>query len=134
MELSDLKQYRRRRQQVDTLQERIARLRAALEGTTARPTYEAIEGGGSGQTDKMAAQVARLLQLEEELRARVIDLETALQEVEAWLDRLPPDEARVMSLRYVEGLTWSQVEREAGYSVNQSTGYKVQVRALQRNI
>lgn len=134
MELQNLKQYRWRRQQVDTLQERIARLRAALEGTTARATYESLGGGASGQTDKMAAQVAKLLELEAELQARVIDLETALQEVEAWLDRLPPDEARVLSLRYIEGLTWSQVERVAGYGVNRSTGFKIQRRALQRKI
>lgn len=132
MDLQTLKRCRARRQEADSLRERIARLRAALEGATRPPLSGTPAASGYG--DRMAGQVAELLALEEELRGRLLRLEGDLAQVDRWLSALPPEEACVLRLRYVDGLPWSQVERQAGYSDagHGKTAWAIQRRALGR--
>lgn len=132
MDIQTLKRCRAQRQEVASLRERIARLRAALEGAARPPLSGTPAAAGYG--DRMAGQVAELLALEERLRERLLCLERGLREVDDWLGGLPPEEACVLRLRYVDGLPWSQVERQAGYSDagHGKTAWTVQCRALGR--
>jgi RNA polymerase sigma factor (sigma-70 family) len=113
--LNDLRAVRYAHLQVRSLNERIARLRSALEGCTARPLSPLPQGGTTAR-DKLGDDVARLLELEERRRKQIIDLEMLLEKVEKWIDELPPQQAQVMRLRYVDGLDWRQVARRASYT------------------
>lgn len=115
MTIDDLRAVRDAHIQIQSLTERIARLRSALEGCTAKPLSK-MPRGRSASRDKLGDDVARLLELEERRRKQIIDLEIRLEDVEKWIEGLPPHQAKVMRLRYVDGLSWRQVAKRAGYS------------------
>ena len=131
MTLEKLKACRAWHEEIEGLHERILRLRAARERICAAPCGAALGTGGVAP-DRMAEQLQELMELEEALARAVLGREKAIAEVEAWIGRLPHEEATVMRLRYIEGLPWRQVESRAGYAQNNSTGYKLQRSALKR--
>lgn len=114
MTQKDLRTVRTSHIQIQNLNERIARLRSALESCTAKPLSREPKGG-QAQKDKLGDDVARLIELEDQCTRKIIDLEVRMQGVEAWLDTLSPQQARVMRLRYMDGLSWRQVARRCGY-------------------
>ena len=113
MTLETLKSCRTIRGEIESLTERIARLRSQAERLT-RPL--SLAPGGGEQRDELAEYAARLDALERDRADRVILLEERLQEVDAWLSTLPAQQAMVMRLRHVDGLPWLEVADKAHYS------------------
>ena len=115
--IEDLRAVRDMYIQIQSLTERIARLRSALESCTAKPLSR-MPKGRSAPRDKLGEDIARLLELEERRRKQIIDLEIRLEAVEKWIDSLPPQQATVVRLYYVNGLTWRQISRKLNYNAD----------------
>lgn len=109
----DIHTVRDLRRRIEGLQERIARIRSALEGSAIR--IRDLPGGASKERDRMATDVARLLELEDQLKARVLEYETELIVIDEALAALPSPEQEIMRLRYVDGLKWRQVAQHMNY-------------------
>lgn len=114
MTIHDLQACKHIRDQIDSLDERIARLRSQAERLS-RP-LTGMPGGGAG--DHLAEYAAKLDKLERERAGQVIALEEQLQGCDDWIATLPAQQARVMRLRYISGLPWRQVAKRAHYSVS----------------
>ncbi len=97
----DIHTVRNLRLHIEGLQERIARIRSTLEGSAIR--LRDLPGGSSKERDRMASDVARLLELEDQLKAQVLEYETELIVIDEALAALPNPEQEVMRLRYVDG-------------------------------
>lgn len=98
--------------QIETIEERITRLRSQAEQLS-RP-LTGMPGSEAG--DQLAAYAAKMDELERRLAGRRIALEEYRQACDVWIDTLPAQQARVMRLRYIVGLPWRQVAKRAGYS------------------
>ena len=109
----DLQACREIRGEIETIKERIDRLRSQAERMS-RPL--SLAPGGGQADDALAVYAARLDELERQLAEKVIKLEEQLQACEDWICTLPAQQAKVMRLRYIEGLRWRQVARRAHYS------------------
>jgi RNA polymerase sigma factor (sigma-70 family) len=101
------------RSQIESLDERIARLRSQAERLS-RP-LTGLPGIDAG--DFLAEYAAKLDELELERVGQVITLEEQLQTCEDWIATLPTRQAKVMRLRYIDGLPWKQVAQEAHYGI-----------------
>lgn len=108
--MHNIKSIRAQRLRADFLRERIACIRADIERITAVPR----NGGGGTPSDKMAGAVAKLVDLQREYVAEVAEIENSLQAAELALCALPEQQALIMRLRYIEGLSWANVARRAG--------------------
>ena len=114
--IDDLKNVRRQKQRVESLQERIERLRSRAEYTQ----QQLGECGRSDPTrDRLAEYVAELDGLERQLTGEMIALEKQLVFVDAELAKLPENQEKVLRLRYVEGMGWKEVAERVGYSERQ---------------
>lgn len=113
MTIQTLKSCRTVRSEIESLSERITRLRSQAERMS-RPLSLAPSGGQ--QRDELAEYAAKLDALERELTGRMISLEEQLREVEEWLSVLPAQQSKVMRLRYVEGKSWDEVSAAADLS------------------
>lgn len=109
----DIHTVRNLRLHIEGLQERIARIRASLEGSAIR--IRDLPGGASKERDRMATDVARLLELEDQLKAQVLEYETELIVIDEALAALPSPEQEIMRLRYVDGLKWWEVAQRMNY-------------------
>lgn len=109
-----LRSLRRLRMKAETLSESRERLKSAMVRVTVALTPAG--GGGAGGTDKMAAQLAELEAIEDKLRACTAEAEKEQLDILGLLDDLTDEQYRIMSLRYINGLSWSQVARQASYS------------------
>ena len=130
MTFKDLKALRYHRREIEDIRERITRLQAAMEDGR-KAMLDGMPHSGQ-QRDRMADYIVKLEGLYEQLLARWTDMETGIAAAMEWIDTLPPDEGEVMRLRYVQGLTWREVERRAGYAENNRTAYRIQRRALRK--
>jgi len=112
----DLKNVRRQRLRVTSLQERIDRLRSRAE-------YTAQQLGERGQDDstrdRLAEYVGELDDLERHLTSEVITLEHVMQSVDRELAELPENQEVILRLRYHKGLSWRLVASEAGVEERQ---------------
>lgn len=108
--MHNIQTIRAQRMRADYLRERIACIRADIERTTA----VLRNGGGGTPSDKMSAAVAKLVDLQQKYVAEVAEIENSLQRAESALCALPEQQALIMRLRYVEGLSWANVARRAG--------------------
>ena len=113
MTTQDLQACRNIRGQIESLDERIARLRSQAE-RLCRP-LTGLPGGKAD--DYLAEYAAKLDELERERAGQVVALEEQLQSCNDWIETLPAQQARVMRLRYIDGLPWKQVAREAHYGI-----------------
>jgi len=113
--IDDLKNVRRQRLRVISLQERIAALRSRAE-YTARQLGEC--GTDDATRDRLAEYVAELDDLEHHLTSEMITLEHEVQSVDAALTALPENQETILRLRYCEGRSWRKVAEGAGYSVS----------------
>ena len=103
---------RDKRQKIESLKERILRLRSAAELGTRKLQFTP---GGSPSADKMADTIARIDELERQLVGETCELEQNIETVEYLIDQLPPYQRIIMRLRYIDGLTWRQVARRVAY-------------------
>lgn len=120
MTAQELKSCRQRSDRIKSLNESIERLRSTMESMTQVLSLAPAHGFG---TDKLAEQMAALFELTERRTDEIIALEQSRDNVEAWLQTLPPHKAKVIRLRYVDALPWKQVARRAGYA--ESTCYEI---------
>lgn len=114
MTIQDLQACKHIRDQIESLDERIARLHSQAERLN-RP-LTSLPGGNV--SDHLADYAAKLDELERERASQVIALEEQLQACEDWIASLPGQHAKVMRLRYVQGLPWKQVAENARYSMS----------------
>ena len=116
MTIDDLKNVRRQKLRVESLQERIERLRSRAEYTQ----QQLGECGRSDPTrDRLAEYVAELDELERQLTGEMIALEKQLVVVDAELARLPENQEKVLRMRYIDGKRW----REIAYKTHFSESY-----------
>lgn len=116
MTIDDLKNVRRQKLHVESLQERIERLRSRAEYTQ----QQLGECGRSDPTrDRLAEYVAELDGLERQLTGEMIALEKQLVVVDAELAKLPENQEKVLRLRYVKGWSWRKVAEETKYCERQ---------------
>lgn len=111
MTIQDLQACKHIRDQIDSLDERIARLRSQA-GRLSRPPTSLPGGEGD---DHLAEYAAKLDELEREHAGQVIALDERLQACEEWIASLPGQQAKVLRLRYIEGLKWGDVAKRANY-------------------
>ena len=109
-----LKNVRRQRLRVVSLQERIAALRSRAEFTS-RQLGEC--GSDDATRDRLAEYVAELDDLEHHLTSEMITLEHDVQSVDDALTALPENQETILRLRYCEGKSWRKVAEGAGYCV-----------------
>ena len=111
--IDDLKNVRRQKLRVESLQERIERLRSRAEYTQ----QQLGECGHSDPTrDRLAEYVAELDELERQLTGEMIALEKQLAFVDAELAKLPENQEKVLRLRYVNCQTWNEIAHQTHYS------------------
>lgn len=111
MTIQDLQACRDIRGQIESLDERIVRLRSQAE-RLCRP-LTGLPGGD--ESDHLAKYVAKLDELERQRAGQIITLEERLQACDDWIATLPVQQANVMRLRYIRGLPWRQVAERANY-------------------
>jgi DNA-directed RNA polymerase specialized sigma24 family protein len=111
----DLKNVLRQKQRLDSLKERIVRLRFGAEYPLRRLGEMSAN---SDMRDKLAEDVAKIIDLERELALQVLSYEGKAAEIERELDSLPENQATVLRLRYCDGLPWKKVSDKAGYSIS----------------
>lgn len=114
MTIYDLQACKHIRDQIESLDERIARLRSQAERLS-RP-LTGMPSGDAG--DHLAEYAAKLDKLERQRAGQVIALEEQLQACDDWITTLPAQQAKVMRLRYISGLPWRQVAKAANYHIS----------------
>ena len=112
MSLEELKALARLRQDLAQADLDAARLGDEL----ARASHALAQAPPGAPRAELAALAARLGALEAERARRALALEQRIDQCRAMLAELPAREARVLWLRYGEGLPWAQVARRAHYS------------------
>lgn len=111
--IDDLKNVRRQKLRVESLQERIEQLRSRAEYTQ----RELGECGRSDPTrDRLAEYVADIDALERELTAVVISIEKQIVAIDVELEKLPANKVKILRLRFFDGLRWRDVARRTNYS------------------
>lgn len=110
--IDSLKNVRRQRLRVISLQERIAALRSRAEFTS-RQLGE--RGTDDATRDRLAEYVAELDDLEHHLTSEMITLEHEVQSVDAELTALPENQEIILRQRYCEGKSWRKVADAVGY-------------------
>lgn len=107
----DLKELRDDRYKIDSLKERIMRLRSSME-IGARP----VSGGSRAQKDRLAEKTALLLELEAQLMEKTAGVEAAIRAAEYEIGALPEQQRRIVRLRAVDCMSWKKVAQKVHYS------------------
>lgn len=113
MELTHLKSLRSEVLTYQHIFDRVDALRDNLERITAQYGTEP-RGGGSG--DKMSGMVAQIVDLLDSMCKQLIEIEKKRYEAEQAIASLPAQQATVMYLRYIEGMSWEKIARETHYN------------------
>ena len=101
--------------QIDAGFERIQQLRALAERRTA--VYGREKVGGSGAADSRMDVVARIVDAERELDAKIDRMLALRAEIQETISRVGDERMRVLlELRYLNGRTWEDVAEEMNYT------------------
>lgn len=110
--IDDLKNVRRQKLRVATLEERIERLRERAE-------YNQRQLGECGRSDptrdRLAEYAAELDELERELTGEMIALEKQLAVVDIELAKLPETQESVLRMRFIDELSWKRISQKMNY-------------------
>jgi len=88
--------------------------------------------GASGAYDRIAEDIAGKLDAEEQLSMDLGEISKAISEIRAAINSLQSEAQKtVLTLRYIEGLDWPDVQDKMGYEKTQT--YIIHGRAL-RNV
>jgi DNA-directed RNA polymerase specialized sigma24 family protein len=109
----NLRTLRDRHSRIDSLKERIERLRSAMEIGSRQLKFAPAK---TSLRNRLEEDMAKLDELERQLIGEIAALEQDAQNVERLLDELPMQQQRIMRLRYIDGLSWPKVSRKAHYS------------------
>ncbi len=75
---------------------------------------------GGGDTDQLTNGVAKIIELEKEIDAKVDKLVELRREIEASIETVDSNiQRRLLKLRYIDGMTWERVAVEMNYSYMQ---------------
>ena len=122
-----LQQYRALRARYASLCREIIALRESLTGTTVQLKDDVVTGGGTH--DRMAAVVAKIIDMENGLTGEAAEVSTALENVLAAINSVQDETQRaVLTMRYVEGLGWPKISEQIHYE--QRHTYTIHGRAL----
>lgn len=112
---SDLKRYRKIREEVKLLEYKITE----LENTMIVPGCQRITGmpgGGFGNNDQIADILARKEALKKSYLRKIGSLLELQEKIDKALDSLETTEKQIMTLYYCLGHTWSEVAARTGLS------------------
>lgn len=112
--MDELREIRWRKLAIERNYERAARLREQAGAATTK--IRACGSRGTAEHDVMAAQIATLLDLENDLVAGTMDMELRLRDVEGAVDALPGAQSAIMRMRYLDGWQWRQIARAVHYT------------------
>jgi len=122
-----LQRYRSALQRQNSLLRATRELRESLTGTTQALRPDPVTG--SGPTDRMAAVVAEIADMESTIADALAEVNQALKDVLAAIDAVPDETQRaVLTLRYVEGMDWLAIQGRMNYERTQA--YVIHGRAL----
>ena len=109
-------------------EERIAELRTRL-GLHAVSTDGG--GGGGSDSDRLAAPIARIIELEEQLAKLADDANAGKLELLEWLQTVDDVRSkRLIMLRYYDGKSWSRVANALG--VERNTAQKLHTQIVRK--
>ena len=77
--------------------------------------------GGGAAYDRMAEDICRAADAKQQLAAKIAELNAAMQRILLLID-VPADERQrtVLTLRYVNGMTWEEIQERIGYERTQT--------------
>ena len=111
----------------DSLLREIERRRESATGTTVRLKDINVQSGGA--YDRMAEDVARIVDDEESLGDALQEIARKLKEILQAIESVPDEmQKTVLTLRYIEGLDWIPISERIGYEI--SNTYIIHGRAL----
>ena len=114
-----LQRYRAARTRQQSLLRAVADLRESLTGTTQALKSDVVTG--SGPTDRMAAVVAEIADMEAAMADALAEVNQALRDTLAAIDAVPDETQRaVLTMRYVEGLGWTDIQERMNYERTQA--------------
>ena len=114
MTIEQLENCRSAKGEIESLRERIERIKSDRERMTQSIT--GMPSGKNNNQSRIEELTVKLMELEEQLADKLWQRETEIKEVEAWIETLKPYQRNVIHLRYIEGRTWRQVQRRTHYS------------------
>ena len=102
----------------ESLLREIDRRRESATGTTVR-LKPIMVSGGSGAYDRMAEDVAIIVDAEEALTAEIGEIGRKLAEILEAIGSVPDEmQKTVLTLRYIEGLDWIGISERIGYEIS----------------
>lgn len=114
MTIEQLENCRSAKGEIESLRERIERIKSDRERMTQSIT--GMPSGKNNNQSRIEELTVKLMELEEQLADKLWQRETEIKEVEAWIETLKPYQRNVIRFRYVDGKTWRQVQKLTHYS------------------
>ena len=103
----------------ESLLREIERLRESITGTTQALKQDVVTGGGA--SDRLGATVAKIVDAEEALRPVLAEIAQSVGEIMAAIDSVPDEmQKTVLTLRYIECLSWEDIQERIGYERTQT--------------
>ena len=112
MTIDDLKMVQTYKYAIRSIEDTIERLRSEMERATQTLSHAPAHTEGR---DKLAYQVQRMLELETARAREVADMEEHIDRCRVWLCTIPEQQAKILQLRYMDGLKWEEVAEKSGY-------------------
>jgi len=109
----DIRRLGELRSRIESLQERIQRITSVLEVCAVQ--YRNMPGTPA-YSDRLASGVAKLVDLKQQLIDEQIGFEMEIQLAEIEISKLPELEQRLVRLKYIHGLSYSQIAERENYS------------------
>ena len=108
-----LSRYRRMSKRIDRLLEEQSRWRERALKIT--PTLSQAPGGGESGSP-IEQPMDKVLEIDEEIKREIDELQTVRQEIRAALNQLEDENLKLlMEYRYIDGLTWEQIAVKMHY-------------------
>lgn len=113
MTIEQLENCRSAKGEIESLRERIERIKSDRERMTQSIT--GMPSGKNNNQSRIEELTVKLMELEEQLVDRIQQRETQIEEVEAWIETLTPYYRQVIRGFYVDGLSAPMIARKVGY-------------------
>ena len=113
MTIEQLENCRSAKGEIESLRERIERIKSDRERMTQSIT--GMPSGKNNNQSRIEELTVKLMELEEQLADKLWQRETEIKEVEAWIETLTPYYRQVIRGFYVDGLSVPMIARKVGY-------------------
>lgn len=79
------------------------------------------KGGGTTAYDRMAEDICQAADAKQQLETKIAELNASLQRILRLIE-IPSDERQrtVLTMRYINGLTWEEIQAQMGYERTQT--------------